>query len=261
MIWRSVNFIFKLFNKIYFSNQKKSWELARNSSSTYQNIQIFKKVINCYEKIKNKNYEFYERDGLIFNVKPDELDLIQFLKKNIAQKKETIQVLDYGGSLGSRFFSNYNFIQNNNIHWNIVEQKEFVDYGQKNLQKSNLFFFNNLNDCLKLKKIDCVIFSGSLQYLKDYLEILNELKQNNIRFIFIDYLPLSKYKEHKIFVQNIPKKIVYSSYPIHIFSKNVFVNEIQKINFNIIKLKIKPTVFYGFSYHSLILENNFNLNI
>ena len=69
----------------------------------------------------------------------------------------------------------------------------------------------------KIKKIDCVIFSGSLQYLENYFEILNELKQHNIRLIFLDYLPLSKYKEHKIFVQNIPKKIVYSSYPIHVF--------------------------------------------
>lgn len=261
MIWKFINLIFKLFNKIYFSNQKKSWELARNFSSTYQDIQIFKKVINCYKNIKNKNYEFYERDGFIFNIKPDESDLIQLLKDNIIKKKEAFQVLDYGGSLGSRFFSNYNFIQKNNIHWNIVEQKEFVDFGQKNLQKSNLFFFNNLNDCLKLKKIDCVIFSGSLQYLENYLEILNELKQHNIRLIFLDYLPLSKYKEHKIFVQKIPKKIVYSSYPIHIFSKNVFINEIQAINFKILKIKIKPTVFYGFSYHSIILENNFSLNI
>lgn len=261
MIWKFANLIFRLFNKIYFSNQKKSWQLARNSSNTYQDIQIFKKVINCYENIKNKNCEFYERDGIIFNYKPDELDLIQFLKDNIFKRKETFQVLDYGGSLGSRFFSNYNFIQNNNIHWNIVEQKEFVDYGQKNLQKSNLFFFNNLNDCLKLKKIDCVIFSGSLQYLENYFEILNELKQHNIRLIFLDYLPLSKYKEHKIFVQNIPKKIVYSSYPIHVFSKNVFINEIQSINFKILKLKIKPTIFYGFSYHSLILENSFSPNI
>ena len=65
MIWRFVNLIFKLFNKIYFSNQKKSWELARNSSSTYQDIHIFKKVINCYEKYMNhSNNPSVDDDGI-----------------------------------------------------------------------------------------------------------------------------------------------------------------------------------------------------
>ena len=255
MIWKIVNLIFKISNKIYFSDEKKSWSSAINSSQSYQDKIIFDKVIKCFEKIKNKKTEFYERDGWIFNQKPDESDLIEFLKKNVSKKNTPFQVLDYGGSLGSRYFSNYNFVKNNKIYWNIVEQSRFVKYGKRNLQTDNLKFFNSLSECLNYKKMNCVIFSGSLQYLENYYQILNEMKKENITYIFIDNLPLSNYNQNKIFVQNISKKIYNSSYPIHIFSKKAFINEVKKLNFKVLKVKMKPTVFYGFNYYSLVLEN------
>jgi len=254
MIWKIANLIFKLSNKIYFSDEKKSWRSAINSSQSYQDKIISDKVINSFEKIKNKKTEFYERDGWIFNEKPDESDLIEFLKKKISEKKSTFQVLDYGGSLGSRYFSNYNFIKNNNIYWNIVEQSKFVEYGKRNLQTDSLKFFSSLNECLNYKKMNCVIFSNSLHYLENYYQILDKMKKKKISYIFLDYLPLSKYKKNKIFVQNISKKIYNSSYPIHIFSKKIFLDEVKRLNFKVSKVKMKPTVFYGFNYYSLVLE-------
>ena len=49
---------------------------------------------------------------------------------------------------------------------------------KKNIQRKNLQFFYSLEECLKIKKIDCVIFSGSLQYLENYYEILKYIKSN-----------------------------------------------------------------------------------
>ena len=85
--------------------------------------------------------------------------------KNHKKKEENLEVLDFGGSLGSRFFSNYNFIKKNKIKWNIVEQNNFAQYGKNFLQNNLLFFYNDLTKCFSEKKINCVIFSGSLQYL------------------------------------------------------------------------------------------------
>ena len=221
MIWSSINFIFKIFGKIYFSNEKKNWSKALNSSKSYEDNIIAEKVIKTYEKIKYPNFEFYERDGILFEKKINESNLLKFLNEHF-NKTKSLEVLDFGGSLGSRYFSNYNFINNNSIYWNIVEQKKFVDYGKKNIQRKNLQFFYSLEECLKIKKIDCVIFSGSLQYLENYYEILKYIKSNKIKSIFVDFLPLSDFKNHKIFIQNIPKKIYNSSYPIRIFSKKKF---------------------------------------
>ena len=254
MIWSFFNLIFRLSGKIYFSNEKKDWLSALRLSKSYDDRIIFDKVKNTYDNLTDKKSEFYERDGLILRSKPDEEELIKFLKDKI-DINNTIEVLDYGGSLGSRFFSNYNFIKKNKIKWNIVEQENFVKYGRKFLQRKDLSFYNNLEECFNEKKINCVIFSGSIQYLENYLDVLKKIKTFNIRYIFFDNLPLSSYKDHKIYVQNISKKIYNSSYPIRIFSKELFLDEVKKLNFSFFDLNKKRTIFYGFSYTSLVLEN------
>ena len=254
MIWRLINLIFRLSGKIYFSNEQKNWLSALKLSKSYNDEIIFDKVKKIYDDLSDNNFEFYERDGLILRHKPDEEDLIKFLKDKI-DINYNIEVLDYGGSLGSRFFSNYNFIRDNKIKWNIVEQKNFVQYGKKFLQNDFLSFYNNLEECFSKKKINCVIFSGSIQYLENYDEILKKIKTYKIRYIFLDSLPLSNHAKHRIFVQHISKKIYDSSYPIRIFSKEFFLDEIKKLKFGVSDLKYKKTVFYGFTYTTLVLEN------
>ena len=254
MIWNLINLLFRLSGKIYFSNEKRDWSSALKLSKSYNDETIFNKVKKVYDNKLDIREEFYERDSLILENKPNETDLIRFLQERIA-KEENLEVLDFGGSLGSRFFSNYNFIKKNKIKWNIVEQNNFAQYGKNFLQNNLLFFYNDLTKCFSEKKIDSVIFSTSLQYLENYIEILKEIKNSNIKYIFFDYLPLSRYQRHRIFVQNIHKKLYDSSYPIRIFSKNLFLEEVKKLNFTVSDLNSKKTVFYGFSYTTLVLEN------
>lgn len=254
MIWIIINFVFKIFGKIYFSREKKNWSKALEDSKSYQDNIIIDKVIKTYRNIKNLNLEFYERDGLLFEKKIDETNLLNFLNDHIDASK-SLEVLDFGGSLGSRYFSNYNFLNKNNISWNIVEQKKFVDYGKKNLQKKNLQFYYSVDDCLKVKKIDCVVFSGSLQYLEKYFELLQYIKKYKIKSILFDFLPLSNFKNHRIFIQNIPKKIYKSSYPIRIFSKENFIKDLKDLEFQISLMAKEKTVFYGFNYHTVVIKD------
>ena len=103
MIWNLINLIFRFSGKIYFSSEKKDWLSALKSSKSYQDKIIFNKIKKLYNKILDKNSEFYERDGLILKNKPDEEYLIKFLKERI-KISNNFEVLDFGGSLGSRFF-------------------------------------------------------------------------------------------------------------------------------------------------------------
>ena len=75
MIWRLINFIFKIFDKIYFSAEKKNWSIALKNSKSYEDNAIVEKIIKTYEQIENYNFEFYERDGILFKQKFDEIFL------------------------------------------------------------------------------------------------------------------------------------------------------------------------------------------
>ena len=58
MIWIIINFVFKIFGKIYFSREKKNWSKALEDSKSYQDNIIIDKVIKTYRNIKNLNLEF-----------------------------------------------------------------------------------------------------------------------------------------------------------------------------------------------------------
>ena len=93
-----------------------------DNSKSYVDSIIAEKIIQTYEKINNKNCEFYERDGVIFNQKPDESDLIHFLLKHL-EANRSLEILDFGGSLGKQVFSNYNFISKNKISGILLNNK------------------------------------------------------------------------------------------------------------------------------------------
>ena len=66
------------------------------------------------------------------------------------------------------------------------------------------------------KKIDLIIFSGSLQYLEDPTEVFEEVLKFNPEFILIERLPImNRQSKNEIYIQ---KKGKYS-YPVWHFTK------------------------------------------
>ena len=66
-----------------------------NSSKSYEDNIIAEKVIKTYEKIKYPNFEFYERDGILFEKKINESNLLKFLNEHF-NKTKSLEVLDFG---------------------------------------------------------------------------------------------------------------------------------------------------------------------
>ena len=55
MIWQLINLFFRFSGRIYFSNEQKSWTTALRSSKSYNDKNIFNKLINLYDLIKYKD--------------------------------------------------------------------------------------------------------------------------------------------------------------------------------------------------------------
>ena len=85
------------------------------------------------------------------------------------------------------------------------------------------------------KKYDLVIISCTLQYIKDWKEVLatsSKIAEN----ILLMRLPLTDSSEDNFFVQHSPAgvyELSRASWPITLFSRNLFLKEIKKI-FNIV---------------------------
>jgi putative methyltransferase (TIGR04325 family) len=218
----ALNKIFK--RGIIFNGLYKSWGEARNNSFGYDSPLILSKVLFSSLKVKSGIFA-YERDSVLFEKPEYDWYLINYLLGAKNYLNNELIVLDFGGSLGSTFFKNKKiFDLIGDIHWNIVEQLNFVEAGNKFINRdiNNLKFYNSLEQNLNEIKPNFCLMSSSLQYIEDYKSVLKIIESSSVKFLFIDRTPFIDSSNDLYTVQTVPPSIYKASYPIRIFSRDLF---------------------------------------
>lgn len=201
----------------------KFWEEATKLSSGYDNDQILEKVKNSILKVKNGEAAC-ERDSVIFNKIEYSWPLITGLLLVAGKNQGRLNVLDFGGSLGSTYFQNKLLLGHlNQVQWNIVEQKHFVECGKKYLNDSHLRFYYTIEDCLNENQIDVIICSGVLQCLENPFTYCKLFLEKEIKYIIIDRTGIINGKNHRLTIQTVPSSIYKASYPIWFFNEELFL--------------------------------------
>jgi putative methyltransferase (TIGR04325 family) len=192
-----------------------SWEVAKGKCSGYDSEHILAKVKTALLKVKNGNAVF-ERDSMVFNKVNYSFPLLSALLHIALQKKGKLNILDFGGSLGSSYFQNRNFLKNiQELNWCIVEQAHFVEEGLKTFKDEHLHFFYNLQSCLEKHQIDIILLASVIQYLEKPYNLLDEIIEKKIEYILIDRTPILSKGVDRITIQKVPKKIYTASYPCY----------------------------------------------
>jgi len=209
----------------FFGNYK-TWQEAQADSIGYDSSVILEKVKNSLLKVKNGE-AVYERDSVLFDKVEYSWPVLAGLLWIASQKENSLNVLDFGGSLGSCYFQNLNFLKHlKNLKWNIVEQESFVKCGKKFFEDDNLKFFHNTETCLSSNKIDVLLTSSSLQYLENPYFLIKTATDLNFDYIIIDRTPFLENKE-KITVQKVNPQIYDASYPAWLINEEKFVRIIK----------------------------------
>ena len=98
-----------------------SWNEAKQKCSGYESQIILDKVKQSSLKVK-EGLAAYERDSVIYSKVQYSFPLLSGLMWIAARNNGKLNVLDYGGSLGSSYFQNKRFLDSiSGIHWCIVE--------------------------------------------------------------------------------------------------------------------------------------------
>lgn len=232
----------------------KTWNEAILSSGSYQNNKIFQKTKNSFLKVI-KGKASYERDSVTFYDNKLNKPLILLLEKiRKKQKNHFVKILDFGGSFGSLYFQNKEFLCNNfNYEWDIVEQKKIVDFAKKYIKIENLFFYKSLSNYIKSNKPDIVIFSSVIHYLEFPFLIIKNLIKKKVKYFVILNTPFFKDKS-EIKIQINPKYIYKVSYPIRIFNEFLFKKIFRKYKFKIYKLNWDAQQIDGINFKSFFLK-------
>jgi len=215
----------------HFQKTNLSWDDAyKNTSKGYSAENILIKCRDSLLKVKNGEYP-YERDSVLFTEKELFYPLLSSLLYISMENDKHLNIIDFGGSLGSTYFQNRDILKQVgiNINWNIIEQESFVKCGKEYFEDNELHFFNNIDELTNKGEISACLFSSVLPYLKEPFKILDTIKHSKIKYVVIDrtYF-LENENEDILTIQNVPPEIYDASYPAWFLSLDKFISFINK---------------------------------
>lgn len=212
---------------VRFDGPYRNWTVAKKNSIGYADPAIFEKVKTARLKVENGE-AIYERDSVLFDKIEYSWPVLSSLMWVAAREGGRLNVLDFGGALGSSYFQNKKFLSKiPQMSWNVIEQPHFVDWARENIQTEQLRFFRSVDECLIENRPNIVLFSAVLHYLEFPHAIIKKLAQQKINYILIDRTPFSKLKKDIAIIQHVPKKIYKASYPLWVFSEEHFIDTLK----------------------------------
>lgn len=199
-----------------------TWSEALKYSNGYNNPAILEKVKSAVLKVKSGE-AVYERDSVLFDQIEYSYPLLTYLLYIALANGNKLNVMDFGGSLGTSYFQCRNFLTHlKSLKWNVVEQKHFVQCGKKYIEGDHLKFYDHMEACIKAERPNVLLISGVLQYLENPYQILQEMLGYGLEYIIIDRT-LFIDKPDRLTVQIVPSSIYSASYPAWFFNLNRFL--------------------------------------
>ena len=244
---------------IRFEGDYLTWEDASAQCTGYDAEPILAKVLEATLKVK-RGEAVFERDSVVFDEVEYSWPLLTGLMWASARNSGRLNVLDFGGALGSSYFQNRDFLQRlTDFHWNVVEQEHYVIKGQENIQNDHLRFYRSIENCLIDNQPNVVLLSSVLQYLESPFDIINKLTLTGATCLLIDRTPFSDGDTDKILVQKVPSSIYRASYPMRVFSLQKFRNMIET-DWRLVASNLSPEAYvqtsdkFEFSFQGMLLE-------
>src|SRR5690242_13566950 len=210
-------------SSIHFEGPFESWEAAVAESSGYDADDILVRVLEATLKVKRGEAAF-ERDSMLFDEIEYRWEVTAGLMWAAARSNGRLDVLDFGGSLGTVYFQHARLLSAlADVRWNIVEQPHFVRAGRAELQDERLRFYDSIGECLKEASPNVVLISGVLQSLADPEPVIAELRAAGAPVVIVDKTFVNTSRHHHIYVQHVPARIYHASYPCRSMSESALI--------------------------------------
>jgi putative methyltransferase (TIGR04325 family) len=199
-----------------------TWEEASKLCSGYDSDIIVNKVKEATLKVR-KGEAAYEQDSVLFEQIQYSWPLLAGLLWVASRNGNRLNVIDFGGSLGTIYYQNRKFIRHLDVlRWNIVEQKKFVECGRQSFENEHLRFYFDMDECILEQHPDAILFSGVIQYLEKPYEMLEEALRKGFRQIIFDRTPFLERGDERMTIQKVPAEIYEASYPAWFFNMEKF---------------------------------------
>jgi putative methyltransferase (TIGR04325 family) len=204
---------------IRFRGSYPDWAAAERYAEGYEAGEILEKVRYATHQVI-RGEAACERDSVLFKSVPYPFPLIAVLLRAALENQGHLNVLDFGGALGSSYFQCRDFLGGVfSLRWGVVEQAHYVECGRREFESEVLRFFESVEACAQVAPPQVVLASGVLQYLPEPCQVLDSLVRTGADYIVVDRTPISLSGNQIISVQLVPRTINRSSYPLWLFNE------------------------------------------
>jgi putative methyltransferase (TIGR04325 family) len=209
---------------IRFEGDFASWDEAAAKCPGYDAEHILAKVLDATLKVKRGEAAF-ERDSVLFDEIEYAWPMLTGLMWATARNGGVLNVLDFGGALGSSYFQNRPFLQSlPRVRWNVVEQAHYVQAGQEHIQDEHLRFYPTIDACLAESQPNVVLLSSVLQYLSNVDECIDKLNSIGSLLIIIDRTIINETNGDRVYIQRVSPSIYHASYPCRSLSQGRLIS-------------------------------------
>ena len=205
-----------------------TWQDALKQTKGYNDQHIFEKVKKAALAVKSGK-ALFERDSVLFYKPVYNWPLLAILLRISYQYSGKLNLIDFGGSLGSTYFQHKDFLSSlSEIKWNIIEQEHFVKFGKKHIASKELRFFYNLTECFKSERPNVFLASSVIGYIENPFKLISAIMKQKIEHIIIDRTTFIDSANHEILIQKVSPIIYNSSYPMWAFNYKKFISLLRK---------------------------------
>jgi putative methyltransferase (TIGR04325 family) len=205
-----------------WSGKYKSWKTASDKCSGYDAGSILEKVKSAVLEVKHGKAA-YERDSVTFRKLEYSHELLHIFESIASKNNNTLDVVDFGGSLGSTYFQYRQLLTSVKLSWKVVEQQHYVDTGKKFIEDEQLKFYYTIKESIGGEKAKVLFLGSVLQYLEKPSEFVNDIMSYGFDYIIIDRTAFIEDSRDRLTIQNVPESIYKASYPVWFFNKENFI--------------------------------------
>jgi putative methyltransferase (TIGR04325 family) len=203
---------------VEWSGDHATWQEAASCCTSYDSDSIFTKVLEATRKVESGE-AVYERDSFLFDTIEYTWSLLSTLMW-VHALEDRLDVVDFGGSLGSSYRQNRKFLAPlERVEWKVVEQSHFVKAGLAEFETSQLRFRGSIAEC---GEPNLVLLLSVLCYLENPWPVLEEIDRSTARYILLNRTPFHEGNKDIISIQTIRPPIYDASYPCWLFSRPNF---------------------------------------
>jgi len=116
-----------------------------------------------------------------------------------AQRKSAVKILDYGGELGHYYFIGKALLPEVALEYHCKELPEMAKAGRK---VSPSIIWHTDDSCFE-QHYDLIIFSGSLQYIRNWQEVLHRASRAAREYVYLMYVPVVEFVPSYVALQSL----------------------------------------------------------